>query len=67
MVDTKLALFSSQEDDSDLPKEMGVRHGVVKCWACHISTEKENNFSPRVDGLRMSLRNMLGSLDPDTA
>lgn len=40
MVDTKLALFSSQEDDSDLFNELGMRHGVVKFWACHISTEK---------------------------
>ncbi|EPQ01957.1 hypothetical protein D623_10006373 [Myotis brandtii] len=66
MVDTKLALFSSQEDDSDLSNEMGMRHGVVKFWACHISTEKENNSSsPRVDGIEENeLEKHAGILGP---
>lgn len=51
MVGTKSALFSSQEDDSDLSNEMGMRHEMVKFWACHICTEKENNSSPGVDGI----------------
>lgn len=36
VVDTKLAVFSAQEDDPDLPSEVGMRRGVAKVWACSV-------------------------------
>lgn len=39
VVDKKLTLLSAKESDPDLPKEVGMRHGVEKFWACHTHTK----------------------------